>query len=193
MQSAIANFRLPRWEGQQRYVELWVEKQAAAGMVAPIADEFHVTLAINKGYTSSSAMHESAMRIRESADGRPTVILYLGDHDPSGEDAVRDIRDRLEEFGAGDVDVRKVALTMAQIKLYRPPPDPAKVTDSRAAAYIRRHGNRSWEIEALRPAVREKMIRKALEVLVDRDLMDAVIEREETGKAQLERALRRIK
>lgn len=74
VESALRAYRLPRWEGQKNYVELWVEKQALAGVLEPIAREFHATLMINKGYSSASAMKESADRIiRETItdqDGR---------------------------------------------------------------------------------------------------------------------------
>ena len=57
--SALNNYRLPRWADQPMHVELWVEKQALAGVLAPLAHEFHVPLMVNKGYSSASAMHES--------------------------------------------------------------------------------------------------------------------------------------
>ena len=103
VEEAARGFRLDRWVGQPFYVELWVEKAALAGVLAPIADDYHVVLMVNRGYSSASAMKESADRIRarcspRGAHDRP-VILYVGDHDPSGEDMVRDIRERLIEFG----------------------------------------------------------------------------------------------
>ena len=63
------------------------------------------------------------------------MIIHLGDHDPSGIDMTRDIQERLQMFGA-DVYVKRVALTMNQIGTYNPPPNPAKITDSRASKYI---------------------------------------------------------
>ncbi len=62
--SALNNYRLDRWEGQTTHVELWVEKQALAGVLAPLAHEYHVPMMVNKGYSSASAMKESADRIR---------------------------------------------------------------------------------------------------------------------------------
>lgn len=76
------------------------------------------------------------------------VIIHLGDHDPSGIDMTRDIQERLQMFGA-DVYVKRVALTMNQIGTYNPPPNPAKITDSRASKYIDEYSNESWELDAL--------------------------------------------
>jgi hypothetical protein len=105
IEAALRGYRLPRWQGQNKHVELWVEKQALAGVLWPLAQEFHVTLMVNKGYSSASAMYVAAQRIQEDAQ-LENIILYLGDHDPSGEDMVRDIVDRLYEFGA-ETDFRK--------------------------------------------------------------------------------------
>ncbi len=190
--SAVAAYRLPRWKGQDNYVELWVEKDALAGVLQPLAEEFHVTLMVNRGYSSQSAMYESAKRfLRASSSHDNLHLLYLGDHDPSGEDMVRDIRDRLVMFGA-DVSVDKLALTMAQVEQYDPPPNPAKMTDSRANGYVEKHGESSWEVDALPPEVLAQLIREAIESKLDRDLMDEVIAREDKDKRALRVAARRI-
>lgn len=62
VEAAISSYRLPRWRGQKTYAELWVEKDALAGVLAPLAREYHATLMVNRGYSSQSAMYESAKR-----------------------------------------------------------------------------------------------------------------------------------
>ena len=142
--SAVEGFRLPRWEGQPYYVELWVEKDALAGVLQPLGDEFHVTVMVNRGYSSQSAMFDSATRFRyATSNGLAPVILYLGDFDPSGEDMTRDIRDRLDLFGV-DIDLRTIAITEDQIAQYDPPPNPAKMSDSRARKFVEQHGSNSY-------------------------------------------------
>lgn len=190
VEEAANAFRLDRWKGQSFYVECWVEKAALAGVLWPVAEDYHVTLMVNRGYSSASAMKESADRIR--ARCRPygpherPVILYVGDHDPSGEDMVRDVRERLIEFGVPDwLDVRKVALTMAQVEEYNPPPNPAKLSDSRAAAYIEKHGDSSWEVDALPPDALDRLLRRTINSYVDKDKMDAQITRENVIKQRL--------
>jgi hypothetical protein len=191
--SALDAFRLPRWEGQDNYVELWVEKDALAGVLEPLAWDHHVTLMVNRGYSSASAMYESANRIRYHGKGKDRrIIFYLGDHDPSGEDMVRDVRDRLNLFGAG-VEVEKLALTMEQVREYDPPPNPAKMSDSRAAAYVAEHGDESWEVDALPPNVLTQIITDAFDGVLDREKMQEVIEREEEGKEKLREAALTIK
>lgn len=210
IQAAMDSYRLPRMRDQEVYAELWVEKDALAGVLLPLAYEFHAVLMVNKGYSSQSAMHESARRFMARANLHPldmngdlmegyemtdepydqdkpskeAVLFYLGDFDPSGEDMVRDIETRLRMFGA-HVRVEKVALTMEQIKKYRPPPNPAKVSDPRAKAYIQEHGNKSWEVDALEPSVLQSVIRAAFKGVLDMDLMGDVIAQEERDKAKL--------
>lgn len=181
--TALGAYRLDRWKGQDHYAELWVEKDALAGVLAPLASEFHVTMMVNRGYSSQSAMYESAQRFIEA--GREPILFYLGDHDPSGEDMVRDIADRLSMFEVQDLTVRKLALTMAQVRQYSPPPNPAKVTDPRASAYIRRHGGSSWEVDALPPEVLSGIIRDAFNLIVDIKKMNRVKNKEKKDKKHL--------
>jgi hypothetical protein len=191
--SALAAFRLPRWDGQEVYAELWVEKDALAGVLEPLSREHHVTLMVNRGYSSASAMYESAARFREGAEDRArSVLFYLGDHDPSGEDMVRDVRARLELFGVKQLTVEKIALTMDQVEEYKPPPNPAKMTDPRARDYVALHGAVSWEVDALPPQVLARLVRDSFEGIIDREKMDAVIAREEVGKEKLRKAAKRI-
>jgi hypothetical protein len=192
---ALRAYRLPRWEGQTSYAELWVEKQALAGVLSPLASQFHVTLMVNKGYSSASAMKESAVRIQsgQGPEMKTAIIFYLGDHDPSGEDMVRDIEERLAEFGVLDLAVVKIALTTHQVKQYKPPPNPAKLTDPRAAAYISKHGNKSWEVDALPPNVLAKLIKDSFEDILDIKKMDAIKVREESDKKRLLVAVGKIK
>lgn len=141
---------------------------------------------VNRGYSSQSAMYESARRF--SAADEAGVLFYLGDHDPSGEDMVRDIGDRLQMFGA-EVEVRKLALTMDQVRQYNPPPNPTKLTDPRADWYVRQYGNESWEVDALPPNVLAGIIRTAFRSVLNITRMNAVKKQEERDKQRLQNAL----
>ncbi len=210
LDAAVHSFKLPRWRNQEYYVEVWVEKMALAGVLAPITHKHHVTLMVNKGYSSASAMYESAQRMMseinaaddDEADklldlyGRDTkipVVLYLGDHDPSGKDMVRDIEARLTEFGVPDLEVCSVALTTAQVKKHKPPPNPAKLTDSRAKAYIAEFGPHSWELDALPPRELNQIVEDAIAERKDQALFDAVIQEEERQRTKVRAMMKAIK
>lgn len=87
-------------------------------------------------------------------------------------------------FGAS-VEVTKIALTMEQVEQYNPPPNPAKLTDSRAQGYIDKHGAESWEVDALPPEVLHQLVEEAILEHLDDEKMDTIKTQEETDKAKL--------
>lgn len=181
--AAIRSYRLDRWQNQKNYLEVWVEKDALSGVLEPITRKYHVNLLVNRGYSSASAMHDAALRFRQNS-GKNCTILYLGDHDPSGEDMVRDIKDRLDEFGCS-VEIKKIALTMEQVEKYQLPPNPAKMSDPRSDEYVTKHGNHSWEIDALTPEILNELLVSNIEELLDMNKYREVIKREEKEKMKL--------
>ena len=190
LMSAVSSYRLDRWEGQQNHVELWCEKDALSSVLEPIADRFHVRMLANRGYSSSSAMYDAARRFRaaEVRDQR-VVVIYLGDHDPSGMDMTRDIRDRLGLMSYHqEIEVVRIALNYDQVERYGPPPNPTKFSDSRAMGYVVEYGLESWELDALEPQTLDDLVSDAIEGLLDRQMYDEMIEREEADKDRIRRA-----
>ncbi len=177
---AIQSYRLDRWKNQENYVEVWVEKDALSGVLEPITNRYHVNLLVNRGYSSISAMHDSALRIKQNQN-KNCVILYLGDHDPSGIDMVRDVRDRLHAFHC-DMEVKKIALTMEQINQYNPPPNPAKKSDPRSRTYMRNHGNESWELDALTPETLNELLITHIEEFLNKKEYNGILEEEDKRK-----------
>lgn len=179
----INQYRLDRMEGQENYIELWVEKDALSGVLKPITSFYHIDLMVNRGYSSCSAMYDSADRFKNHS-GQKGFILYLGDHDPSGLDMIRDIEDRLSNFEV-EVEVQHIGLTFEQIKKYNPPPNPAKFKDPRAKEYIEKFGKMSWEVDALNPKTLNALVKKGIENLIDIDLFKERIEQEKKDKKEM--------
>jgi len=202
IESATYSYRLPRWQDQEYYVELYCEKQAMESVLKPVADRYHIYFGVNKGYSSASTMYDLAQRIKDKIkEGKRAIILYLGDHDPSGLDMVRDIHKRICEFlTVGDecIDIVgddkdnpffrivPLALNMQQIKQYSPPPNPAKITDPRAKWYIKEYGNKSWELDALEPRVLINIAEKGIKGFLDEEKYNYWITREREEKKALE-------
>lgn len=201
-------YKLDRQKGQPNYIEVWAEKDAISNILSKITRYYHIRLVINRGYTSSSAMYKAYDRLKyEISMGRPCVILYLGDHDPSGEDMVYDIRKRLVKFGIhAGVEVKKIGLTWEQIQQYQPPEnplkekektssdfeddednedDPIEFRDPRGLSYYEKFGNRSWEVDALRPDVIDSIVRSEIESLIDIDKFEMMLNKESEGKTAL--------
>ena len=187
IKDTIAQYKLYRQKGQDVYIELWVEKDALSGVLKRITDYYHVKLMVNRGYSSCSAMYDAYRRLKPHQDeGKDIVILYLGDHDPSGLDMIRDIDERLQEFGVYP-EVKHIGITREQIDIYNPPPNPAKITDPRAKWYIEEMGNTSWEVDALPPKILHELVKKHIEELIDVELFEQQFEFEAMGKQELER------
>jgi len=179
-------FRFDLWADQDNYCEVWVEKEALIGVLEDICTKFDVPYFACKGYTSQSEMWSAAQRlIRCEDEGKCTFIIHLGDHDPSGIDMTRDIQDRLRLFES-EVEVRRIALNFNQVENYNLPPNPAKATDARYESYRVLFGDESWELDSLKPSVIGDLIRDEVESLLDKDVWEKSIVRQDEARRQLE-------
>ncbi len=203
---AAEGYTIDKWKDQPFYVEVMVEKQALEGVLTPICEELDVTFMANKGYSSASAFYRSGKRFRSRhIDGKKLVVLYLGDHDPSGIDMTRDVEERVTLLG-GDpifvgnwkpkplpIDVRRLALNMDQIKAYAPPENPARETDSRHAGYVQKFKTQSsWELDALEPRVLADLVRQAVLSVRDETLWAASLKLESEQREQLRKIAKRL-
>jgi hypothetical protein len=124
-------YRRALWDAQEAHVEIWLEKDALAGVLSEETYQFDVPLMVTRGYSSISFLHSAAEEIEEK--GKPAYLYYFGDHDPSGRDITRVTEARLREF-APDAEIyfERVAVTQDQIDDYDLPTRPTKKTDSRS-------------------------------------------------------------
>lgn len=182
IESAAASYGLNLWEDQDERVEVWIEKDALVGVIERVCTSLDVPYFSCRGYTSQSELWRAAMR--QINYGKPVTVIHLGDHDPSGKDMTRDIQDRLRLFGA-DATIERIALNMDQVRKWKLPPNPAKITDSRFAAYEAEFGSESWELDALDPTKIEKMIRTAVEAHLDRESFDEREQQQEDDRKLL--------
>lgn len=165
------NFTIDMWKGQDYKVEVWIEKDALVGVIEDVCQNNDVDYFACRGYVSQSELYKAGRRIyRRKTFGQKTVVIHLGDHDPSGIDMTRDNHQRLELFSEGEVIVHRIALNEDQINQYNPPPNPAKLTDSRAKNYIKNFGYQSWELDALEPRVMRELIQSKINEFKDLDL-----------------------
>ena len=184
-------FHRPRWQYQPTYVEVWVEKEALAGVFANVASDLKVVSFPNRGYTSITMLKEAADRIQaeldktvRGADERSAKILYFGDYDPSGQDIERNIRDKLSGTFGVDVGVDRYALTRDQIDKFELPPQPAKRTDSRYESFVEEHGDMAVELDALPPDRLRALIREAVETHFDTEVYENHVEPREADEKE---------
>lgn len=223
---AIAyQYRNNLWRDQPNRVEVWVEKEALAGVIGQVAERYDVDYFACRGYVSASELWGAAQRLgKYMRAGQNVTVLHLGDHDPSGIDMTRDIEDRLRLIidhdslvaavqhviknnrtmleglsaanrevtikqeamavlrGYGSLEINRIALNMDQVEEYDPPPNPAKLTDSRVDGYIAEYGESSWELDALDPSVLDELIERHILELRDADLWETAVEQQEEGR-----------
>lgn len=183
--SCAKQFRLDSRKDQDVYVEVWVEKEAMGGVLQSVCPGLDVPYFACKGYDSLSMIWRAAMRFQEEEKRRDVLVLYLGDHDPSGIDMVRDIQERLYMFGCTGTVVERIALTMGQVEQYKPPPCPAKVKDSRYKNYRRIFGDEAWELDALDPRTIVGLIKQKVGDNTDSRKKDLILGKQDECRRML--------
>jgi hypothetical protein len=216
IESAADSYQRDLWDGQEKHVEVWIEKDALLGVIEGVCGELDVPFFSCRGYTSQSEMWSASQRLLQHIrSGKKVHIIHLGDHDPSGRDMTRDIRARLSDFanhhltedyaqakGNGRkalgntidtylalraIEIHRIALNMDQVVQHNPPPNPAKITDSRAAAYIAEFGAESWELDALNPDVLVGLVRDNILRHMNVGLWEEQRDRQEEERSVLSR------
>ena len=140
-------YRRDVWAEQEELVEVWLEKDALSGIFEDVLRPYGVTLNVGRGYDGWDSIHNAAERYLDGWGGAVT-ILYFGDLDPSGEDMVRSLGERLRFFETCP-EIVKCALTLADVETYNLPPDFTKATDTRQAVFVAKFGDIAVELDAL--------------------------------------------
>jgi hypothetical protein len=180
---AARSYRRDVWETQPVYVEAWLEKDALSGIFEDALDQYGVTLNIGRGFDGWDSIHNAAERLDDE-----DVILYFGDFDPSGEDMVRSLRERLADQGSRP-ELLKCALTFADIERYELPADFTKASDTRSAAFVAKWGDVSVELDALPIDVLRERIVSEVERRMDLTALETVRGVEEEERRRLVHAL----
>lgn len=182
---SASRFHVDLWKGQRCRPEILVEKKALQDIVKAPANDLDVDYAACKGYLSDTFVRQMAQRHRRYMNEKQQpVVIHLGDHDPSGINMTEDIREKLAMYGAV-TKVDRVALNMEQINEHDPPPQPAKVSDSRYEEYAKQYGTESWELDALPPDLLDSVIRSAVKKYREDEKWNQRKELEKEGRREL--------
>jgi len=182
---AVRAYRRDVWASQDNYLEVWLEKDALSGIFENVLNAYGVTLNVGRGYDGWDSIYNAAGRFSRRDN---TAILYFGDLDPSGEDMVRSLTERLGFFNCRP-EIIKSALNPDDVKRYNLPPAFTKTTDTRSAAYIKEFGNIAVELDALPANVLQTRLKNEIEARLDMAALDQVRELEQADKATLKAAL----
>jgi hypothetical protein len=146
LEETVKTYRRDLWNEQEAYVEIWLEKDALAGVLYEETKAWDVPLMVTRGYPSLSYIYEAAEYI-ESQE-KPSYLYYFGDYDPSGLDITRAVEEGIKELAPqAEVNFKRVAVTSEQIALWKLPTRPTKKTDSRSRSFE----GESVEVDAIPP------------------------------------------
>jgi hypothetical protein len=180
LEATKRHYRRDYWRDLDEYVEVWLEKDALAGVLFRVTDDWGVPLMVTRGFASLSYVHNAAETIERI--GKPTFIYYFGDYDPSGVEIDRNLERRLREFApASEIHFERVAVRHEQIDELRLPTRPTKRATNHGQGL---HQGESVEVDAIPPATLLAMVRGAIERHVDPGRV-AVLEAAEASEREL--------
>ena len=192
LRATAAAYRRDLWAGAELRVELWLEKEALAGVLIDIAYEWDVPLMVCRGYPSMSYLHSAAEQIVERAErDQRTVIYYMGDRDPSGLDIDRAIASGIDDslralIGLAPQNVwsfERIGVTEEQITDLELPTRPTKKTDTRSKSFK----GESVELDAIPATELKRIATEAIELHVDHHRLGVLRQVEEEEREGLER------
>lgn len=188
LECAAGGYRLDPWEDQDCRIQIWLEKDALVDVFYGITAEYGVPLLVARGYSSATFVKKAADEI--NADDKPMYVYYFGDHDPSGWDARRDVREKLEMHGCKLAGFKDVAVTPDQIDSEELSTRETKLNDKRAPAFMKAfahiHNGESVDIDAIHPTRLREMISDCITQHIDQAEWDATLEKQEEEKSKLD-------
>ena len=209
VEQSARTYRRSLWQQSHEYVEVWLEKDALAGVFNDVTSEFDVPLMVTRGYPSLSYLRSAAETI--VATHKDTTIYYFGDWDPSGADISRNVEARLREFtevvarewnepkdawdfltNLGDtgrcthdapvIRFERVAVVPWQIDAWGLPTRPTKSSDSRSKSFV----GQSVELDAIPPDDLRALVRERLSMHVSSDELELAREADRLERQTLE-------
>lgn len=181
LQLTISTYRKSLWQRQPAYVEIWLEKDALAGIVYDITDKFDVPLMVVRGFSSVTFLHEAALAYRDI--GKPVYIYHLGDYDPSGILINESKEKGLRKFAGDGVEIyfEKIAVTPEQIVLYNLPLRPTK-----QSTHSRHFNGGSVEVDAIEPRRLQALVERCIVRHIDKEEWHNLMAVEKAERESLE-------
>ena len=179
-------YRASIWRDLPDHVQIWCEKDALAGVLFQETHRYDVPLMVTRGYSSETFAYESAQEMLHS--GKDCFVYYVGDLDPSGWQAAKDLERKFEEFTDHQVEFERLAVTTEQAIHWRLPSRPSKRSDTRHKAFEREFGAGapSIELDAVPPDRLRQLVREAIETHIPRGHLDAIALEEREARSTLE-------
>ena len=187
LKETAAFYRKNLWRDADSYVEIWMEKDALAGVIYPITSMYDVPLMVARGYASLSFLYNAAEYINQL--DVPAYIYHLGDYDPPGVNAGEKIEETLRELAPNaEIYFERIAVTPEQIEAWNLPTRPTKKTDTRAKSF---GSELSVELDAIDPNVLRSLVQDAIERHLPAAQFEILKAAEESERKIISRLVRR--
>ena len=178
----VRSYRRDRTEGQDVSIYLGVEKAGLVELLKAWFWDLGIPILALRGFSSQTFVDDVVADVE--ARDRPAVLLYGGDWDASGESIDQDFIKRTNCWQA----VQRIALTEPQVIEWRLPEMVGKARDSRAQAFIKKHGRLAQvELDAVPPDQLRRLFADAVAQYWNSDIYDNVMIREAAERAELRR------
>jgi hypothetical protein len=152
-------YRRNFWVHQPKRVEVWSEKGTVRGVCSPVLNEYGVGFRVMHGFSGATTIHD----VSQDDDGRPLIILYIGDYDPSGLCMSEvDLPERFKRYGGTHIELKRIALLGEHVLDLPSFPASDKKNDTRYGWFVRHYGGQCWELDALDPNVLRDMVEEAI-------------------------------
>jgi len=162
------------WVNQEHKLEVWVEKAALARVLDQVTSPVKVLLFPHRGNPSYIKVKEAVKRLQEfgaEVSGKPlgkkVCILHLTDHDPTGLKMTQELKSRLGRYGGSFIEVRRIGLTIEQVRQFNLSPNFAKSADRNYPEYVEKYGEECWELDALPPEELQAIVKQEIESYID--------------------------
>jgi hypothetical protein len=158
------SYRRDFWYQQPCRVMVVSEKGTVRGVLAPTLNHYAVGFLPVHGFSSATNAHD----IAQDDDGRPLIILYVGDYDPSGLFMSEvDLPARFAKYGGDHIELRRIALSRDQVRGLPSFPATDKRKDPRYQWFVRNFGHRCWELDAMDPNDLRAIVESEIEALIE--------------------------
>lgn len=184
------NYTRDKLAGQEVHIEVWCEAAGMLPQLDDVAEPYSVRAYSSGGFDSLTAKKDLADRICRI--GKPTVILHLGDYDPSGVSIFDSVAEDVAAFVEADrpwgtitVDFKRIALTAEQVAEYDLPTAPPKASDSRSKGWT----GGTCQLEALPPNVIADILKGEILLHMDLDQLFEDRERQDREREEIQTLL----
>jgi hypothetical protein len=185
--TALNQFRTDPMKDQEKYVEVWVEKDAVSSYVYDSTARWFVPLIVGRGFMSGTYMHNAAERFNQIE--KPITILYLSDYDAEGEYFPKQFKKQMPEKYEceADLNVEKLALTKPQIKdwglhwIWIPEPKLRHMQKQYVSDYWKQNPHQKVELDAVSERNLTTLIEKRLRAILDWSIVEQSEEKDKSA------------